>query len=90
MIAARVLKDGHQGEGSRVARASTRAFGSLQATYLRAFDSTLRHRKLVGFLTVASIGVAIWGFTRGAQGLLPDRGHRRDLHRHRSSARYRL
>ena len=71
MISARVLKGGHQGEGSRVARASTRAFGRLQSTYLRAFDSTLRHRKLVGFLTVASIGVAIWGFTVVPKGFFP-------------------
>ena len=71
MISARVLKGGHQGEGSRVARVSTRAFGRLQASYLRAFDSTLRHRKLVGFLTVASIGVAIWGFTVVPKGFFP-------------------
>ncbi|MEY2884064.1 MAG: hypothetical protein RL490_1788, partial [Pseudomonadota bacterium] len=71
MIAARVLKSGHQGEGSRVARASTAAFGRLQSTYLRAFDSTLRHRKLVGILTVVSIGVAIWGFTVVPKGFFP-------------------
>ncbi len=71
MIAARILKSGHQGEGSRVARASTRAFGRLQNGYMRAFDSTLRHRKLVGFLTVASIGVAIWGFTVVPKGFFP-------------------
>ncbi|MFZ4110273.1 MAG: efflux RND transporter permease subunit, partial [Polymorphobacter sp.] len=63
MIAARVLKGGHQGEGSRVARASTRAFGVLQAKYLRGVDATLRHRKIVGGLTMVSIGVAVWGFT---------------------------
>ncbi len=71
MIAARVLKEGHQGEGSRVARASTRAFGRLQGRYIRAFDSTLRHRKLVGFLTVVSIGVAVWGFTVVPKGFFP-------------------
>ncbi|MBC7506883.1 MAG: efflux RND transporter permease subunit [Sandarakinorhabdus sp.] len=71
MIAARVLKSGHQGEGSRVARMSTRAFGRLQARYLKAFDSTLRHRKLVGVLTVASIGVAVWGFTVVPKGFFP-------------------
>jgi hydrophobe/amphiphile efflux-1 (HAE1) family protein len=71
MIAARVLRGGHQGEGSRVARISTRAFGRLQGTYLRAFDSTLRHRKIVGFLTIASIGVAIWGFTVVPKGFFP-------------------
>ena len=59
MIAARVLKSGHQGDSSRVARISTRAFGKLQTRYLKAFDSTLRHRKLVGFLTIASIGIAV-------------------------------
>ncbi len=71
MIAARVLKPGHQGEGSRVARASTRAFGKLQARYMAAFDSTLRHRKLVGIFTVASIGVAVWGFTVVPKGFFP-------------------
>jgi hydrophobe/amphiphile efflux-1 (HAE1) family protein len=71
MIAARVLKGGHQGEGSRVARASTRAFGRLQRGYLRAFDSTLQHRKFVAFLTVASIGVAIWGFSVVPKGFFP-------------------
>ena len=71
MIAARVLKPGHQGEGSRIARVSTRYFGKLQARYIRAFDSTLRHRKLVGVLTVVSIGVAIWGFSVVPKGFFP-------------------
>ncbi len=71
MIASRVLKAGHQGEGSRVARASTAAFNRFTAGYLRAFDATLRHRKLVGVLTVVSIGVAIWGFTVVPKGFFP-------------------
>nr|WP_310522820.1 efflux RND transporter permease subunit [Polymorphobacter sp.] len=71
MIAARVLKPGHQEPNSRVARASTQAFNRMQAGYMRAFDSTLRHRKLVGVLTVASIGVAIWGFTVVPKGFFP-------------------
>jgi HAE1 family hydrophobic/amphiphilic exporter-1 len=71
MIAARVLKTGHQGEGSRVAQVSTRAFGRLQRGYLRAFDSTLQHRKIVGGLTVLSIGVAVWGFTVVPKGFFP-------------------
>ena len=71
MIAARVLKGGHQGEGSRVARASTRAFGVLQAKYLRGVDATLRHRKIVGGLTMVSIGVAVWGFTVVPKGFFP-------------------
>ena len=75
MIAARVLRAGHQGVdgsgGSRVARISTRAFGRLQTRYLAAFDATLRHRKLVGFLTVASIGIAVWGFTVVPKGFFP-------------------
>ena len=71
MIAARVLRPGHQDGGGRVARVSTRTFGKLQARYLRAFDSTLRHRKLVGFLTIASVGVAVWGFTVVPKGFFP-------------------
>ncbi len=71
MIAARVLKPGHQAPGSRVARVSTRAFAAMQNSYLRAFDSTLRHRKAVGFLTIASIGVAIWGFSVVPKGFFP-------------------
>jgi HAE1 family hydrophobic/amphiphilic exporter-1 len=71
MVAARVLKGGHQGEGSRVARISTRAFGVLQAKYLRGVDATLRHRKVVGVLTAVSIGVAIWGFTVVPKGFFP-------------------
>ena len=71
MIAARVLKSGHQGEGSRIARASTRAFGKLTNAYMRAFDATLRHRRVIGILTVASIGVAIWGFTVVPKGFFP-------------------
>ena len=70
MIAARVLKEGHE-EPGRVARVSTRYFGKLQNAYGRAFDSTLRHRKLVGLLTVVSIGVAIWGFTVVPKGFFP-------------------
>lgn len=71
MIAARVLRSGHQGESTRMARVSTRAFGKLHGAYMRAFDSTLRHRKLVGVLTVASIGVAVWGFTVVPKGFFP-------------------
>jgi HAE1 family hydrophobic/amphiphilic exporter-1 len=54
-----------------VARVSTRTFNRLQASYLGALDSTLRHRKLVGVLTVVSIGVAIWGFTVVPKGFFP-------------------
>ena len=71
MIAARVLKPGDEHEASRVARASTAAFGRLQDRYMRAFDATLRHRLLVGILTIASIGVAIWGFTVVPKGFFP-------------------
>ena len=70
-VAARVLRGGYQGEGSRVARISTRAFGVLQAKYLRGVDATLRHRKVVGVLTAVSIGVAIWGFTVVPKGFFP-------------------
>ncbi len=70
MVAARVLKEGHE-EPGRVARISTRYFGKLQHGYIRAFDSTLRHRKAVGLLTVVSIGVAIWGFTVVPKGFFP-------------------
>ncbi|MEY2882362.1 MAG: hypothetical protein RL490_86, partial [Pseudomonadota bacterium] len=71
MIAARVLKPGHQEPNSRIARASTRAFGRMQGAYMRGFDATLRHRKAVGFLTVASIAVAVWGFTVVPKGFFP-------------------
>jgi HAE1 family hydrophobic/amphiphilic exporter-1 len=71
MIAARVLKSDHDSEMSRVAQVSTRLFGKLQASYMRAFDSTLRHRKAVGILTIASIGVAVWGFTVVPKGFFP-------------------
>ncbi len=71
MIAARVLKPGHQQPNSRVARASTRAFNRMQNGYVRAFDSTLRHRKAVGILTIVSIGVAIWGFSVVPKGFFP-------------------
>ena len=71
MIAARVLKPGHQEPNSRVARASTQAFGRMQAGYMRAFDSTLRHRKAVGILTIVSIGVAFWGFSVVPKGFFP-------------------
>jgi HAE1 family hydrophobic/amphiphilic exporter-1 len=71
MIAARVLKAGHAGEGSRLSRVSTRAFGRLQGAYMRGFDATMRHRTLVGLLTIASIGVAIWGFSVVPKGFFP-------------------
>ncbi len=70
MIAARILKEGHE-EPGRVARVSTRYFGKLQGAYGRAFDSTLRHRKAVGFLTLVSIGIAIWGFIAVPKGFFP-------------------
>lgn len=71
MIAARVLKPGHQEPNSRMARASTSAFARLTAAYMRGFDLVLRHRKLVGGLTVASIGLAIWGFVVIPKGFFP-------------------
>ncbi len=71
MIAARVLKPGHQEAHGRVAQISTRAFARMQGGYIRAFDATLRHRKLVGVLTLVSIGVAIWGFTVVPKGFFP-------------------
>ncbi len=71
MIAARVLKSGHDSQPSRMARISTRSFGRLHRGYMRAFDSTLRHRKLVGVLTIVSIGVAVWGFMAVPKGFFP-------------------
>ena len=70
MVAARLLKSGHQ-EPGRVARVTTNAFNSLTRTYLRGFDWTLHRRKLVGMLTVVSIGVAVWGFTVVPKGFFP-------------------
>ena len=70
MIAARLLKSGHQ-EPGRVARVTTAAFGRLTNQYLKAFDWTLQHRKVVGGLTVASIFVAIWGFVVVPKGFFP-------------------
>lgn len=70
MIAARLLKPGHQ-EPGRVARVTTSAFNSLTRTYLRGFDWTLRRRKMVGVLTVVSIAVAVWGFTVVPKGFFP-------------------
>ena len=71
MIAARVLKPGHQEPNSRMARASTSAFARLTAAYMRGFDAVIRHRKLVGGLTVASVALAIWGFTAIPKGFFP-------------------
>ncbi|WP_439545617.1 efflux RND transporter permease subunit [Sandarakinorhabdus sp.] len=70
MIAARLLKSGHQ-EPSKVARITTGAFDKLTNTYMRGFDWTLRRRKIVGVLTVVSIGVAVWGFTVVPKGFFP-------------------
>ena len=71
MIAARVLKPGHQAPNSRMARMSTSAFSRLTAAYMRGFDAVLRHRKLVGAATVASVGLAIWGFSAIPKGFFP-------------------
>jgi HAE1 family hydrophobic/amphiphilic exporter-1 len=70
MIAARLLKSGHQ-EPGRVARITTEAFSRLTNRYLKAFDWTLQHRKVVGGLTVASIIVAVWGFAVVPKGFFP-------------------
>ena len=70
MIAARLLKSGHQ-EPGRVARITTAAVGRLTDRYLKAFDWTLQHRKVVGGLTVASVIVAVWGFTVVPKGFFP-------------------
>ncbi|MEN9933265.1 MAG: Multidrug efflux system, subunit, partial [Pseudomonadota bacterium] len=70
MIAARLLKSGHH-EPGRIARITTAAFSRLTARYLKAFDWTLQHRKVIGGLTVASIIVAVWGFTVVPKGFFP-------------------
>lgn len=70
MVAARVLKGGHEKPG-RVGRASTAAFARLTAGYVRLLDATLRHRKAMELLTVVSIGVAVWGFTVVPKGFFP-------------------
>jgi hydrophobe/amphiphile efflux-1 (HAE1) family protein len=70
MIAARLLKPGHQ-EPGRVARITTSAFEKLTRTYLRGFDWTVKRRKAVGVLIVTSIAVAIWGFTVVPKGFFP-------------------
>ena len=70
MVAARVLKVGHETPG-RLGRVSTAAFGRLTSGYVRLLDSTLRHRKAMGLFTIVSIGVAIWGFTAVPKGFFP-------------------
>ena len=70
MIAARLLKSGHH-EPGRLGRISTAAFARLTGSYLRAFDWALGHRKVVGGFTVASIVVAIWGFSVVPKGFFP-------------------
>ena len=70
MVAARVLKPGHE-EPGRIARITTGGFNKLQHGYVRALDSTLRHQRAVLILTVVSIGIAIWGFGAVAKGFFP-------------------
>ncbi|MEI6486062.1 MAG: efflux RND transporter permease subunit [Sphingomonadales bacterium] len=70
MVAARLLKSGHQ-EPGRIARITTTAFARLTENYLKAFDWTLQHRKVIGGLTVASVLVAVWGFTVVPKGFFP-------------------
>ncbi|WP_156255494.1 efflux RND transporter permease subunit [Sandarakinorhabdus oryzae] len=70
MVAARILKSGHQ-EPGRVARITTSAFARLTSAYVKGLDWTLQHRKVVGGLTVASVIVAIWGFTVVPKGFFP-------------------
>ncbi len=70
MVAARLLKSGHHQPG-RVARITTAAFARLTARYLKAFDWSLQHRKVIGGLTVASVAVAVWGFMAVPKGFFP-------------------
>ena len=70
MVAARILKSGHQ-EPGRVARVTTTAFAKLTRNYLKGLDWTLQHRKVVGGLTIASVAVAVWGFTVVPKGFFP-------------------
>jgi hydrophobe/amphiphile efflux-1 (HAE1) family protein len=70
MVAARLLKSGHQQPG-RIARITTTAFARLTENYLKAFDWALQHRKIVGGLTVVSIVVAAWGFMAVPKGFFP-------------------
>ncbi|MBU6164888.1 MAG: efflux RND transporter permease subunit [Alphaproteobacteria bacterium] len=70
MIAARLLTSGHH-EPGRVARITTAAFARLTRRYLSAFDWTLQHRKIVGGLTIASVVVAVWGFSVVPKGFFP-------------------
>ncbi|WP_372918638.1 efflux RND transporter permease subunit [Sandarakinorhabdus sp.] len=70
MMAARLLKSGHQQPG-RVGRITTAAFSRLTTRYLKGVDWTLQHRKVVGGLTIASVAVAVWGFMAVPKGFFP-------------------
>ena len=54
-----------------MARITTAAFSRLTNRYMKAFDWTLQHRKVVGGLTAASVVVAVWGFTVVPKGFFP-------------------
>ena len=70
MMAARVLKEGHEQPG-RVGRWSTRNFAKLQNGYARALDWTLARSRIVILVTLASIGIAVWGFGAIPKGFFP-------------------
>ena len=70
MVAARVLKSGHEQPG-RIARVTTAGFARLQNGYTRALDATLRHQRIVTVLTFVSIGIAVWGFGAVPKGFFP-------------------
>ena len=70
MIASRVLKPGHEQPG-RLARWSTRNFNRAQRGYARALDWVLARRQIVLGLTLASIAVAVWGFSAIPKGFFP-------------------
>ncbi|MEJ7601324.1 MAG: efflux RND transporter permease subunit [Kofleriaceae bacterium] len=69
MMCAKLLRP--PGKPNVVARVLERALAKVTAGYAAALRVTLRHRFIIGLVTIATVGVTVWLYIRVPQGLFP-------------------
>lgn len=73
MMCSRLLKSGHQGEGSgRISRALNDGMNSVVNSYSRSLEWVLRHQPLTLLVTLGTVVLTIWLYVVMPKGFLPN------------------
>jgi hydrophobe/amphiphile efflux-1 (HAE1) family protein len=70
-LCARLLRDRHEGKEGPIGRALERGFAAVAGGYARSLRFVLRHRTIVGALTVVTIAVSVTLYILIPKGLFP-------------------